>query len=382
MQISYSALSDFKNCPLKYKYKYIDHIKGPKSKDQLFGTWIHEALKITHTPQTMPPTERQVLEHFVSRWDNSVFASEQESQTTLHQGIRILKDYYAKNYPGDFNVINLEMPFLTPLTTASETHIISGRIDRIDKRPDGSFEIIDYKTSKKMPGQKEIDHDLQLAIYNLGIINQWPSLFQEKKVPIYLSLYFLKHGEKLTSQRTPEQLKQTQELLLADIAAIQKENVKPTGFAPRQNPLCDWCEYQRQCPLWRHKFQSAPPPDEPSLQAALAEYLQIKSNELQNKNRLAILQNAINQYCDSHNLDRVFNDQGYVMRAIQKRVAYNPAELRTILKPVGLWSRVLSFDAKKLKPLLTIIPYALRQQIDSAGREKEFKVIRAGFTRK
>ena len=41
-----------------------------------------------------------------------------------------------------------------------EKHTLSGIMDRIDKNADGSFEIIDYKTKRKMPGQKEMGNDL------------------------------------------------------------------------------------------------------------------------------------------------------------------------------------------------------------------------------
>jgi len=382
MRISYSALEAFKICPAKYKYSYVDRIRTPQSKEQIFGTLMHEALKILHTPQPMPPTEKEVLRYLMAHWDNAIFASEQESQAWLFQGIGMLKDYYAKNYPANFNVVNLETMFVAPLVGVTETHLISGRIDRIDKLADGSFEIIDYKTSRKMPSQQEVDTNSQLAIYNLGIVNQWPGLFQREKRPVHLSLYYLKHGEKLTSQRSPEQLEQTKQNLLVDINTIQKEMRQPDGFAPRLNPLCNWCEFQTRCSLWRHKFQTEKAPDENVLQTALAEYLQIKAGEQQNKKRLASLQTTINQYCDANNLERVFNDQGYVMRSLQKRTAYNAELLRDILQPLGLWSEVLSFDQKKLAKILANLSFEVRQQIDSASRVKEFKVIKAGFTKK
>lgn len=382
MRISYSALNAFKICPLKYKYAYIDRIKTPQSKDQLFGTWTHETLKMMHTPQALPPTEKQVLDFFMARFDEKVFDSSQEAQAYLYQAVSMIKNYYAKNYPSNFNIVSLETNFTAPLRFQNDIHLISGRIDRIDKLADGSFEIIDYKTSRKMPSQKNVDEDLQLSIYNLGIINQWPNLFRVQKKPVYLSLYFLKHGEKLTSQRTFQQLVQTKDQLLSDIFSIQKEFKKTNSFQPRQNALCNWCEYQNQCPLWRHKFQKEPAPDETALQAALTEYLEIKASEQKNRARLSALQKTINIYCDTHNLDRVFNDQGFVIRALQKRVTYNPELLKPILKSLGLWRRVLSFDQKKLNKLVISLPFSVRQKIDAAGQEKEFKIIRARFNKK
>ena len=66
-------------------------------------------------------------------------------------------------------------------------------MDRIDKNADGSFEIIDYKTKRKMPGQKEIDSDLQMSIYQLGLMKKWPHIDSDK---IKLSFYFLQARRK------------------------------------------------------------------------------------------------------------------------------------------------------------------------------------------
>lgn len=40
--------------------------------------------------------------------------------------------------------------------------------------PDGAFEIHNYKTGSKLPEQKELDEDMQLALYQIGVQNLWP----------------------------------------------------------------------------------------------------------------------------------------------------------------------------------------------------------------
>ena len=60
---------------------------------------------------------------------------------------------------------------------------------------------IDYKTGKRMPSQDALNRNLQLSLYSLGLQNRWPHL---KPEDIKLSLYFLKHGEKLTAKPAPD----------------------------------------------------------------------------------------------------------------------------------------------------------------------------------
>ena len=79
------------------------------------------------------------------------------------------------------------------------------KLTALIKLTDDAFEVIDYKTAKKMPAQKNVDTDLQLSIYHLGMANRWPSIKEENR-PVKVSLYYLKHGEKLSSIRNNQDL--------------------------------------------------------------------------------------------------------------------------------------------------------------------------------
>lgn len=219
MRLSYSALETFRRCPLKFKFQYVDRIRTPKSKEALFGTLLHSALKILHEPGLIIPTEEEILKYIADNWDASIYSSEQESAAAFLQAVKIMKDYYAKNYPADFNVVALETPFEAPVKAWNELHLITGKIDRIDKTPDGLFEVIDYKTTKKMPSQESVEKDLQLSIYHLGLSRRWPSIIQEKR-PVKVSLYYLKHGEKLSSIRTADNLEATEESLIKNLESV------------------------------------------------------------------------------------------------------------------------------------------------------------------
>ena len=51
-------------------------------------------------------------------------------------------------------------------------HHLRGRVDRVDELPDGGFELIDYKTGDPKP-QRELESDIQLAIYRLAAREAW-----------------------------------------------------------------------------------------------------------------------------------------------------------------------------------------------------------------
>ena len=373
MRISYSGLDSFSICPAKYKFQYIDRIKTPKIKEAVFGTLIHECLKVFHEPSLpLPLSEDELLKYFTEKWNADIYKDKQEESFAFYQGVDILKKYYLQNQNQKFNIINLEASFQIPISDNKEFHQITGRIDRIDKLDDGTFEVIDYKTTKKMPAQSDVDNNLQLLIYYLGIVNRWPSLEKEDR-PVKLSLYYLRHGEKLSVIRKKEVIKETQQKILDLINQINKSK-----FEPRVNPLCDWCQYQRYCPLYKHKFisEESPALDDKEIKEVIKEYFTIKEKQSIGNKRINELKQIINKYCDDKSIDRIFGNEGYITRLPQQRFSYNFNKVKEILEPIGKWKEILTIDKVKFKKVINSLPYDLKKQIDQTKTlDKEFKVI-------
>lgn len=366
MRISYSALESFISCPAKYKYQNIDKIKTPKSKEAVFGTLIHECLKALHNPSLAAPlTEDALLKQFTDKWNSDLYQDQQEEAFTFHQGIEILKNYRSENRNLTSKIIDLETSF----TVALGDHLIAGRIDRIDKLPDGIFEVIDYKTARKMPSQEMVDSNLQLSIYHLGLLNRWPAL---QKKQVCLSLYFVRHGEKISTFRTGQQLEESKEKILDLISQIEKSD-----FQPKSNPLCNWCQYQKQCPLFRHKFIT----DQPAIEIkdVIKEYFEVKVRQSTDVKKMAELKKLINQYCDDNQLERVFGDEGFITRQTQQRFAYNSDNVRSVLEPLNKWEEILTIDNTRLKKIVASLPQQVRQEVENSKElVKEFKVLTTG----
>ncbi|MDH4330464.1 MAG: PD-(D/E)XK nuclease family protein [Candidatus Moranbacteria bacterium] len=355
MRISYSALNTYKTCPLKYKLQNIDRIKEPKSKEAVFGTLIHSTLNFVHTPGILSPTLEQAMEHFSVNWNSDVFETELEERSAFSQGVEMIRRYYNDNDISKTNIVALESHFQIPL----ENHVVSGIVDRIDRTDDG-YEIIDYKTAKKMPSQEMIDNDLQLSIYLKAFLSRYPE--EEKNLDkIKVSLYFVKHGAKLSSTRTKEQLDSVNKEFLNVISEIESEK-----FEPVVNPLCDWCGYQKHCPMWKHKFKEERKIDTQEFNEAITQYIQAKDDAKSLRMKVAKLQELISDYMNQEGVDRVFCDSNSRIVARTERVTYkyDEGKLREILEPLGKWNDVVKLNQTSLKSVLATLSSQEKKMIE------------------
>lgn len=383
MRTSYSALETFNQCPQKYKFQYIDKIKALKTKETAFGTLIHETLKFMFSHDPLFPTLDEVVAHFRGQWQaqEKLQLTDEERSIYLQQGEKMLRRFYAKNPPWNFNVVDLESHFEVavedPLT--KEVHVLAGIMDRIDKTDDETYEIIDYKTNRRIAPQATIDVNLQLSLYHLGLTKRWPHVQPEN---IRLSLLYVKHGEKLTTKRDTASAGRVKDSLLGTIREIQARE-RSADFPPIPSGLCNHCPYQPICPAWRHLYKNKKPKinDQHEADAIIKEYLDLKKEEQKNKQRLAELQSQLKEYMDREGLTRVFGDSGVIAKKLQERFAYDFEKIHTLFAKEGLgtsWYAILTPDEKKLKALLITLPPHVREAVETARKKvKEFVVLSA-----
>lgn len=344
MRISYSSLEAYKNCPLKFKLSILDKIKAPKSIDAVFGTAVHSSLKRMFEKKPLFPALDEVLDHFRNSWDVPD-ESPEVAKMLMEDGLSLIQSFYKKNPPWNFNPVELESFFQIALEDpeTKEQHALTGKMDRIDKlAEDGAYEIIDYKTGKRMPSKDAVDADLQLSIYNMGLLKKWPHLLPEK---IKLSLYFLKHNQKIETTRTVKDLEKTKIEILKIIREIDDLQKNKKEFIPTPSALCDWCGYKKMCPMWRHMYageENQNTKSEEEIKKLLNEYFDIKARSLQNKRRISEINAQIGEFMDKTAVDRVFGEEGFITRVLQEKTAYNMPLIREIFEKLGKWQDVVS----------------------------------------
>ena len=262
LSFSYSRMSLYEECPLKYKFRYIDKIKEEPKFYFAFGNSIHAALEFLYSVKAPPfPSLEETLEAFRLDWNRKSclekgYRTPQKAEQDYQKGLVMLKAYYEHNRAG------FKPPFLVEYSTNVEVDGLLVRTvsDRIEHLGGGEIVIIDYKTGKdvkRLPSQ----------LYMYQKISELDPRLKEKIAEIYglrvsavkvrrLLYYHVPSLKEYPFERADErEIGSFWERVLGVAGNIRGAKFDPT---PGEQ-ACAWCDYKSLCP---HFFCGQPRPGE------------------------------------------------------------------------------------------------------------------------
>jgi DNA helicase-2/ATP-dependent DNA helicase PcrA len=245
--ISYSQLQTFQTCPLHYKLRYILNVPTPPSPALSYGISVHSTLRdfFQSLKNEQKITAESITDIFKTNWINAGYTSKTHEKKSFDQAEKMLKSYAAQVLKDKPNAIAIELPFNfwlnSPRGEAGKIKV-GGRIDRIDKLPDGSIEIIDYKTGPNVPTDKKVKEDFQLSFYALAATEVRDQVLNKKPDEIILTLNYLEAGKIFSTKRTKDELEAAKEKILSLVDEISKSDFHCTG-----GMFCKNCEYAMLC---------------------------------------------------------------------------------------------------------------------------------------
>ena len=339
MRLSYSSINTYETCPAKYRFQYEERLPSAPSPALSFGDSLHQALYRFHSrPVPVAPPLEELLETLDAVWVADGYTNVSEEQTYLEHGRQVLTQYHRDNAAAYRIPAAMEFRFQIDVEGVQ----VSGVIDRMDRIPGGGYEIVDYKTNRRLPPQQRIDEDLQLSVYYLAAREVWGI------EPERLTLYYLLPGQRMSTSRTSRDVDE----LRRRIGTVA-ERIQAGKFEPRQNPLCDWCDFQARCPLFRHAYEKEGGDPAPRMTQIVDEWIALKRQGRLVYQRIDELAGLINAFCDEHGYRRLFGSDGAAIdRRPQHVTAPVDEKVRAILEPLGLWDRVRSVDPRRLSELI------------------------------
>jgi RecB family exonuclease len=339
MRLSYSSISTYERCPAQYRFQYEDRLPVSSSPALSFGESLHRALRRFHDrPVPVAPSLAELNLMLDDEWVSEGYRDPGEEGLYRDHAHQVLAQYHRENAESFRIPAALEHRF----TIQVEGVEVQGTIDRLDRIPGGGYEIIDYKTNRRLPPRVAVDRDLQLSVYHLAAQEIWGI------EPERLTLYYLLPGERMTTSRSRKDSDELRRRI-----SVVAERIAAGKFEPRQNPLCDWCDYQARCPLFRHRYEREGGDPAPRMTELVDEWISLKREDWERYRRLEELKALINAFCEEHGYRRLFGTDGSAIdRRAQHVTAPDAERVRRILEPLGLWDRVMTVDPKKLSELI------------------------------
>ncbi|MDQ2682963.1 MAG: PD-(D/E)XK nuclease family protein, partial [Chloroflexota bacterium] len=131
----------------------------------------------------------------------------------------------------------VEAPFTFTLGPVA----FNGVIDRVHRRPDGSLEVVDYKTDWTVRTPEQVREGMQLQIYLLALKYAFPDL---QTAPARAAMYFLRWNKRVELEFSDADLAAAEQRLIA--YAEQMKSIPPDLH--RASPeTCRLCEYRLSC---------------------------------------------------------------------------------------------------------------------------------------
>jgi len=235
LRLSYSAISSYEKCPLSYRFQYIDGLEVEPTPYLSYGRSLHAALEWFYgREKPEPPTLESLLEYLDSCWESAGYPNLDEERSYLNNAREVLSRYYYTNLE-DFR---LPMAVEERFEVDIDEIVLSGVIDRLDCHQDGTYEILDYKTSRRLPEINRLRDDLQLPIYQLACSEVWGI------IPSKLTFYYLMHNRRYTTRPLDSAaLARVRERILRVAASVSEGD-----FPATPNRLCPWCSFEDVCP--------------------------------------------------------------------------------------------------------------------------------------
>lgn len=361
---SHSRLSAFENCPLQYRFRYVDKIKLDEEAETIeafMGSRVHEVLEKLYRDMRLSKTNsiEELLSFYNENWqkyyseDVRVIKEGYTPDNYKDTGAKCIHEYYARYKPfDDGKTLGIEQIIHIEI----EGYKLRGFIDRLSSRSGGIYEIHDYKTSQYLPLQSHFDSDRQLALYQLGVQDMFGDANE-----VDLVWHYLVFDKEIRSRRAQQDLLKLKSDIITLIETIERAE-QEYDFQATESGLCDWCEYQSLCPKRMHIVKTGQMPLNKYLNDSgvklVNQYVE-KTNEKKKlleeiDSEIELLKDAIIAYAKKEGVEVIRGNDKKLRVKIEEKPRFptkeekEREELDAIIKEAGKWELVSDLNVHAL----------------------------------
>ena len=380
--LSYSSYRTYLECPLRWKYLYIDRLPETPHGYFTFGRVVHSVLEELLRPLVVPAARRagesdsqRTLDEWESRtrgsseapwmscdemlalyersWSGEGYTSPDEEARYRALGSDLLRRYYER------------LVTERPHPIAVEEHLearwdgipIHGYIDRIDRGPGGGLEILDYKTSRELSAADAKDSD-QLSIYQVLVESNYSEPVEG------LTLY---HLRSLTPLRVPPRRRASLSGLYDRMGTVS-DGIRAEAYDPTPGRQCARCDFRSICP----EFRTVPVSDESRLRELVDRFERLRGEEERLGTELRDTAEALHHAAEELGIHRLPGSSTVAVRRREETWQYALDKLRPELEERGLAARVPTGRPEEVRRFVrdSSVDPELRRKVAGTGARR------------
>jgi len=247
--LSPTRIATYLECAVKYRYVYLDRIGRFYLRAKpcySFGSTLHQVLQSYHAEGGAQSAE-QMVEQYERAWIAAGYETPEQEQAYREAGVEMVQAYHA----AATERVEREVETLFTEKTISADmgpFVLSGRVDRVDRYPDGTLEIVDYKSGRWETTPEEVAGDLAMNVYQLILRRNYPG------TRVFATIYCLRSGIQASAELSDEDA----ETFAADLLELGQEilNRDYANIEPVRITACEWCDFLPRCErFWRQQAQ-------------------------------------------------------------------------------------------------------------------------------
>ena len=232
LQLSYTAISDYNACPLKFRYKWIEGIRPPVKAVMVSGSNVHRTLE-EFTRRHHPAGKLdQLMDIFDEVWAARRYADPEAAEAEKLRCRKIVNQWFE--HEQERSDVPSEVEVEKKFRVNIEGVEIIGFVDRVEKYEDGRCELVDFKTGRR--DQRPVS-SLQLFLYHRGSREDWNEEATDLVIYNLVSGNRFGLGEKMrTSLLERKNLE-----IETSVRRIKQRQYDP------DTSHCRWCDFQHFC---------------------------------------------------------------------------------------------------------------------------------------
>lgn len=239
--LSPSKITTYLACPVKYRWTYMDD-RGKwylRAKSYYsFGSTLHRVLeRFYDTSDSGVTTTEEVLAAYEESWIDAGYSSAEEKAEAFGEGKLILERHIEEQRKSvsDAKTLFVEKQLRTDLGE----FVLLGRLDRVDQYPDGTYEVVDYKSGREGVTDEQVHDDIAMSCYQLLLRRKYPDH------AVRATIIALRSGTSASAGLSDPEL----DAFEKDIRELGNRilNEDYPELTPHPKPLCTRCDFLPLC---------------------------------------------------------------------------------------------------------------------------------------